>query len=98
MKQKDIPRELLINGNVWKIKFVRKIKEHGNAKTTVTVGLCDTGTKIIYLKMGLSFKKRREILAHEILHAWEAEHGFELAHKHVYLISQAFSQLFAENF
>ena len=92
-----IPRKLKINGFDWVIKFVDEIKEHGNNKHSVTLGLCDASIRTIFLRKKMTPKKRVEIYEHEKLHAIEFEYGFELDHKHVYKISRALAQLYFDN-
>lgn len=97
MRQRDIPRELWINGNRWKIKFVRDLSE-GDTKHAICRGMCDPSTKIIYIRQGQSYLERLDTVFHEILHSLEFEYEIELDHKHVYKMGEAMAKLYLENF
>lgn len=94
MKQKNVPRELLIKDNLWAIKFIHKIP--GNDKDLL--GLCDPSCLTIFLKKKQNFTELADTLIHEIIHAFEYEYDFSLNHKHVYKLGEAFASLWVENF
>ena len=92
------PKELLIKDSIWKVKYVRKFKEHGNTKNKETLGLCDPGEKVIYIKQGLPFQLRLDVLIHEALHSVEFETNTEIKHEHIYLIAEELARIFVDNF
>ena len=92
-----IPRTIVIRDSIWSIKFVRKIEAHGNSKRE-TLGLCDPAEKTIYIKTKLPYQLKIDTALHELIHATEFEYNFELDHKHVYLLGEAFAKLFVDNF
>lgn len=93
MRQKDIPRELLIRETLWSIVFIRVIE-----KDKECLGLCDPSISTIYIKQGQSFKERADTLAHELLHAICYEYDFEIKHKHIYKLAHSMAELFVNNF
>lgn len=59
-----------INGVRWRIKYVNY--NHPMLRRTdgsYTLGVCDNNSKMIYITEGLSLKKLRHVLAHEVTHA-----------------------------
>lgn len=92
--RRKFPRDLFINGNVWAVKFVKKIPSKGKD----LVGLCDPSERAIYIKTGQSFQETVSCFIHECLHALEFEHKFRLKHRQVYLLDKHLTQLYIDNF
>lgn len=95
MKQKQIKKEWLVNGNPWKVKFKREIKD---TDTTFCLGLCDPSEKTIYIKQGQTYEERLDTFYHELIHSFEDEYGFELEHKLVHKLAKALARFYVENF
>lgn len=93
MKPK-IPKEMMIGDELWSVRFTRNIP----SKDKDLYGLCDPSDKTIYIRPGLSYRQRLDTLIHELIHALEFEHGFELEHKHVYKIAEGLVNIWLENF
>ena len=53
------------------------------------LGLCDSGTRTIFMRLGMSESETLKTFIHEVLHALSAEHEFELPHKTVYALEDA---------
>lgn len=95
MKQKDIPRELWINDEHWKIKFVRKLKL-GKVECR---GLCDPSIRTIFILQGQTYIERADSFWHEVTHALSFEYDFdEIPHKYVYKLGAALAYLQFDNF
>lgn len=93
MRQKDVPKELLIGENIWQIKFVRRIERDDNI-----LGLCDPGDYTIYIKQGLSCAERGATVLHEIYHSISYEYGFyAMNHRHLDGLAQGLMRLFLDN-
>ena len=59
-----------INGEIWRILFVspddpQLVRSDGS----ITIGVCDHETKIIYINSALSERMVKKVLTHEITHA-----------------------------
>lgn len=97
MNQRDFPKELIINGSLWKIKFVRSLKEH-DTDTTHCFGLCDPSDRIIYIRKGQSKKDRLDTYFHELAHAICFEYDLDVAHKVIHKIGHALACFNIDNF
>lgn len=80
-KKRDYPKEVLVRGNTWSVKFVRKFSyceddEH-------ILGECDPSEKIIRIRQGISPLQTWTTFIHELLHAFEEEYEFEVDHDHI---------------
>lgn len=96
MKQKHIPKELLIGESLWRVRFVRHIPD--NSKDKLTLGLCCPDEKTIYIRQGQSFEERLDTVIHEIIHAAEYEFQFELEHRHVHKLGEVLAKIYIQNF
>lgn len=94
MRQKDVPRELLIGESLWVIKFARVVP--GEEKDLL--GLCNPCEKTIYIKQKQSFQERLDTLIHELIHAINFEYNFEIKHQHIYKLATCFAKLVVDNF
>lgn len=97
MFQKNFPKELMINDNVWKIKFVRSLKEH-DTKTKICLGLCCPDERVIKIRNKQNYQDTLDSIIHEIIHALEFEFEFDLDHDHVHTLGETMAKLFVENF
>lgn len=95
MKQKEFPRDVVINGNLWEIKFVRHLPD---TKTKETLGICDPSNRVIYIRQGQSKEERLDTFFHELIHAAECEFDFDIEHKLVDKLGAAFARVYVENF
>lgn len=94
MRQKDIPKEVIIKDSVWKIKFKRDLGSDGDR---IIEGLCIPDEKAIFIRQGQTLDERIDTYLHELIHAIEFEYNFRLKHKHVYKLSEALVQIFCDN-
>jgi hypothetical protein len=93
MRQRDIPRELVIGENIWFIKFVRCIDGCRD-----TMGICDPSEYTIFIRQGLSYKERGSTLLHELYHAISYEYGFyHMNHKHLDGLAIGLMEVFLDN-
>lgn len=97
MKQKDFPKELLINGNIWRVRFVRKIPGQDTA-TKECLGLCDPGQREILIKTGQAYLERLDTFYHEVFHALSFEYEFDIQHKIVHKLGETFARFCIDNF
>lgn len=95
MKQKDMAREWLVNGQVWQVKFKRNIED---TEKTVVFGLSDPSERINYIKLGQGFEERLDTFFHEFLHSIEYEYGIEMDHDLVKKLAPAMAKFYIENF
>ena len=64
------PRKLIIGYLNWKVKWVKKIPDHPEAK-----GVADTESQTIWICTKFGLETQRHTLLHEILHAiWYGYH------------------------
>lgn len=96
MKLKDFPRELLINGNLWKIKYVKHLP-HPNPKK-ITYAEYYPEERAIRIVKGHPYIEMLDSLIHEVIHACEFEYGFELRHSHVHKLGEVLAKLYIDNF
>lgn len=89
MKMKDLPREVVVNGNFWRVRFVRRMPE-GNENA---IGLCVFDDKEILVMLCQSERERLATLIHELLHAIEHEYGVEIGHKLIGVIEYAVADM-----
>lgn len=96
MRQRDIPREVVIAGNFWQIKFCRLIPGHPKR----VLGICDPSDKTIYIRQGQGYLERLNTLVHELTHAFEYEYGhrFKLKHSLVDKIAGHAARFMIDNF
>lgn len=97
MKQKDIPKVLFINGNEWKIRFVKNLSKY-DTKREVCQGICLFDEKQILIKSNLSIEEMLSVVFHEAIHAMESEYEINLDHDHVYTLGRAMADIFLSNF
>lgn len=98
MNQSAFPKDLVINGNLWKVKFVRSLKEH-DTDTTHCFGLCDPGDRIIYIRKGQSKQDRMDTFFHELAHAIAFEYDLDdVAHRIIHKIGHVLAQTYFQNF
>lgn len=74
-KVRQYPKTINIRGEIWHIKFVRKVDPQDE-----TVGECDPGDRIIKIKLRQSSEDTLKTFIHEVIHAIEAEWDFDLPH------------------
>lgn len=88
-----LPEMILIKGDIWQIRLVKEIEAGKN-----TVGLCDEQDNMIYIKRGQSTKDKVKTFIHELLHAIEISHNFNIPHRLVYALEEPIYQLIKDNF
>ncbi len=88
--QRDYPREIMIRGSIWKIKFVRRLGPK-------FCGECDLAEKEILIAQKLKPAIRMETFIHEVLHAFEEEYKLRLPHKLIYALEKPLCNLLIEN-
>ena len=93
---RSYPTYLMIKGEPWDIKFVRKIPDGEKAKNA-TLGLCDPGDKCIYIKLKEPPNETFKTLVHEVLHAIEDEYCISVPHAVIYKFEEAIHDVLIEN-
>jgi hypothetical protein len=98
-RQSDYPREILVGDAMYRIRFVRKIKEGTirQGSDLEVVGLCDPSEKEILIIQGLDPLERFKAFIHELLHAIEFEHDIDIAHKLIYQLEEPIAAILIEN-
>lgn len=90
----DYPKEIVVNENVWDVKFVRRI----DGEQSNVFGLCDPGEQAIYIKMGQSPEERLKTFLHELLHVFEWEYKLEIPHKLIHGLEDPFARFLIDNY
>ena len=90
---RDYPRELQVGESIYSIRFVRRIPDEPKD----TVGLCDDGDKMIWIRLGQTPRERWKTLTHEIAHALEAEYQIKIPHKLIYRLEEPIARLLEDN-
>ena len=80
-KKRAYPREMVINGEPWELRFKRVVEKTTSGKPLDTAGLCDPSERVITIQSGLSIEETFDIWVHELLHAFEDEYGIKLSSK-----------------
>lgn len=92
-KHDAYPKELHINEETYTVHVVTRIPD----EKASTLGLCDSGTKRIYIKKASKAQMFRTFV-HESLHAIEFEYQLDIKHEMVYKLEKAISDLLLMNF
>lgn len=95
MKQKHFPKDVMVNGNLWAVKFVRHLPD---TKTKKTFGICDPSDRVIYIRQGQDSEERLDTFFHELVHAIECEFDIDIEHKLVDKLGAALARVYVENF
>jgi hypothetical protein len=95
-KISEYPRELFINGNIWTVRFCRKMPD--SEKTDTTLGLCDPGSLEIIIKLGQGRLETLSTFIHEICHMIEFEHEIDIPHKLISKLEDPIRDFVLENF
>lgn len=62
---------MIINGLSWRVRFVSPTHPMLlMPKLTYALGVCDKPTQTIYINETLSYRKTKEVLIHELTHAF----------------------------
>lgn len=93
-RRRDFPAEITLCGETWRIIFKRRIEDDG----IECLGLCDSETKTIYIRLGQSPEERAATFLHEALHAIEFELERTIGHKIINLIEGPLAAMLLENF
>lgn len=86
--------ELHVNEETYSVRFVKNIP--GEPKSTV--GLCDPGQHIIWVRSNLTKNMLARTYIHELLHAIEIEYEIEIPHKVIYQLEKALADTLLANF
>ncbi len=92
-----IPRQLLVNDQIYQVKFARDLPQVHDGRKGATRGLCSFDTQTIIIKQGLSKADRDITFFHELLHAIEFEYDIEIAHKLIYRLEGPLAQVIVDN-
>lgn len=91
MRQREVPRQFKLNGNTWRIRFVRVIEPPREDRETL--GLCDPNIKTIFIRQRQTVKDRKNVIFHELIHAAEFEFNIKISHPDVYKLADAFTEI-----
>lgn len=92
-RAKDYPRSLVIGENEWSLRFCRQIP----GETEHTLGLCDPGEHIIWIRMKQTPEERFKTLAHELCHALAYEWGLKEDHATIHKLEEPILRFFLDN-
>jgi hypothetical protein len=92
-KQREYPKEIVVSGTVYKVKFVRNIPGIENKNLA---GVACPSTKIIYIVLGQTPSERFSTFWHEVLHAIEFETDKRIPHKTIYALEGDLSSVAAQ--
>lgn len=88
------PTEYHVGSETYCLKLVSKIPD----SCSNTVGLTDSGKKMIYIRKGLSKAQFFRTLIHELLHAIEIELEIKVRHKEIYKLEKGIADMLLMNF
>jgi len=89
---RDIPKTVLVNGNIWEIRYCRSIENEPDA-----VGLCDSHDKEILIVTSICQDEKARTLIHELIHAIEFEYDIQIPHNLVYKLEEPIYRLICDN-
>ena len=92
LKQSEYPTELKIGDEEYRVAFVASIDG------TNTIGLCDSGNKVIHIQKGLSKEETLQTFIHEVIHSMEFEYNIKISHRSVYKFETAIYNFIKDNF
>lgn len=98
---RSYPKELVINDDIWIVKFCKKIPERHYGREVIW-GLCDPSEMVIYLRYRQKNFDLFCTFVHEMLHA--IEHSYDIVidraadHPKVYILEKAIGQILKDNF
>lgn len=69
---------VLINGLEWKIIYTNNSQLLRRSNGTYAIGICDRNKLTIYIKKGLSYQLYRDVLIHELTHAFVCSYNYYL--------------------
>lgn len=88
-----IPKKVKIGAYNYTVVYKDDLREDGHS----VWGLCDANNNKIYLKKGMTGRRKLEVFIHEALHAIEDSYGVSLGEKKVNVLGLAIMALFTEN-
>lgn len=91
------PSEVTVGDSLWRIKFVKEVPDRAR-KGRVLVGLACPMDQVLYILRSLSPFDKLVVLVHEITHALEDEHGFEIDHNMLNKADLAWATFLCDNF
>lgn len=92
-KQRVYPKEIVVGGAVYRVKFVRKIP---GIEFDGLAGVACPSSKIIYIVLGQTPEERFSTFWHEVLHAIEFETEKKIPHKTIYALEAHLSSVAAQ--
>lgn len=92
-------RKVKIGCLTYEVKYVKDVpKEYkSKVKSLDLWGFCDHDSQSIYLKVGMSKERLREVFIHECLHMIEEAYGINLGEKKVNTLGLAIADLIKTN-
>ncbi len=84
---------MIINGRRWRVRMVSP--SHPLLLTpwkTHALGVCDKTTQTIYVDKTLKPRMQKEILCHEIVHAFMFSYGIDLSYKEEEIVAELMSK------
>ncbi len=97
-RMKDFPREVVINGNAWRIRWRRNPLIHDDHPGVECWGLCHFDERLIELSMRLKPRERLQAFWHELGHALSHEYPkLRLSHRQIYALEVPLRDLFQTN-
>lgn len=92
LKRRDYPKELHIESEIYRIKFVRKFKDKS------TVAEADPESKEIRILCGQTHDETLKCFIHEVLHTLEFENDLDIKHKLIYALEKPIFNFLRDNF
>lgn len=91
------PKEIDVGDSIWHIRFVKKVPDRAG-KGRVLVGLACPMDQTLYVLRSISPFDKLVVLIHEVNHALEDEHGYEIDHDTLNKADVAWAQFLCDNF
>lgn len=98
----DYPKQVDIGDSIWRVRFVDRVPANvpgrKGRKPRYVIGLACPETQTLYILKSLSPHDRLVVFIHEVTHALEDEHGFEIEHSQLEKLDKAWAKFLCDNF
>lgn len=95
-KISDYPKEVIIKGTTYRIKFIPYQKRPDkNGKRDL--GYCDGAEQVIEIMRGQGREETLKTFLHEVFHAFEEEYGFTMNHRLIHRLEEPLFCFLLEN-
>lgn len=94
---RSLRKSWVVNGLIWEIKFKRRLEHIKDGTKGEVLGLTDSESQEVTIKLGLSESDLLETVIHEFLHVLAFSYGIEIPHPLIYLLEKPVANLILDN-